>query len=84
MLLESKMKQVAIMAAVDVRLKKMKYSPERCSRNLLELGLTAFPGKISKQEQAVFLEHLLKYCKDGDIPGAKGLFIYTFLKEQAN
>jgi len=84
MLLESKIKQAAILAAVDIRLKKIKHSPERCSRNLLELGIIAYPGKLSKQEQSVFLEQLMNFCKNENSAEAKNLFINTFLKDQVN
>ena len=36
--LENKLKKVAVCAAVDITLRGKDRSPERCARNLLELG----------------------------------------------
>lgn len=80
MLLESKIKQAAILAAVDIQLKKRKLSPKRCSRNLLELGMIAYPGKLSKEEQSVFQEQLMNYCRNENGNEARALFINTFLE----
>jgi hypothetical protein len=38
MLLEMKLKKAAMLAALDITLARMQKSPERCARNLLELG----------------------------------------------
>lgn len=79
MLLEMKLKKAAIIAALDITLARMQKSPERCARNLLELGLTTYPGKLNKQQQNDMLQLLLELCKKGDIAGAKEIFLNGFL-----
>lgn len=81
MLVETKIRQTAVMAAVDIKLMKMKKSPGRCTRNLLELGLFTYPNKISKKEQQIFQEQLKELCQIGDVQGARTLFINTFIQE---
>lgn len=78
MILESRLKQAALNAAVDISLKRMKKNPERCSRNLLELGLTAYPDKISKKDSSDFYLQLLDICKREAVEEAKALFYNTF------
>lgn len=78
MLVEGKLKKVALIAAVDISLKRISKSPERCARNLLELGLSAYPDKVLKEEQAQLYTKLLILCKNGDAQETKNLFITTF------
>ena len=78
MMLESRLKQAALNTAVDVSLKRMKKSPERCARNLLELAITAYPGKISKKDRPDFYQKLLDICKREAAEEAKSLFFSTF------
>ncbi len=82
MALETKIKQAALMTAVDISLKRMQKSPERCARNLTELGFMTFPNKISKDTRDDFFEKLLLLCKAGDSQGARELFTNTFFQEQ--
>lgn len=78
MMLEVKLKQTALKVAVDISLRRMKKSPERCARNLVELGTTAYPDKISKKDRQNFYQKLLDICKSEDIEEARKLFFYTF------
>lgn len=78
MMLEVKLKQAALKAAVDISLRRMKKSPERCARNLVELGITAYPDKISKKDRQNFYQKLLDICKSEDIEEARKLFFETF------
>ncbi|HEX3076416.1 MAG TPA: hypothetical protein VHQ24_06090 [Lachnospiraceae bacterium] len=78
MLLESKLKQAALRTAVDVSLKRIKKSPERCARNLIELGVTAYPKSITPKERQDLYQKLLEICKREDNEEAKTLFFNTF------
>lgn len=80
MTLEGKLKKAAIIAAVDISLKRMGNSPERCARNLMELGNSAYPGRLTKREQTEFLSHFMAVCKNKNIPEARALFIHIFFE----
>ena len=73
-----KLKKAAVLAALDINLKRMHRSPERCARNLMELGLTAFPDKLSKQDQSELLQKLLTACKSKDALKIRELFLLNF------
>lgn len=77
----SKIKQTAVLVALDIHIRRIKKSPERCARNLIELGTNAFPDKINKKEQEDLLKELLSICKKEEIQNARELFIKTFLPE---
>ncbi len=77
-MLESRLKQAALNAAVDISLKRMKKSPKRCARNLLELAITAYPDKIMKKDRSDFYLKLLDICKRESAEEAKILFYNTF------
>lgn len=79
MLVDGKLKKVALMAAVDFCLKKTSQSPKRCARNLIELGISAYPDKIDKIEQNELYQKLLTFFENNDIPSARGLFTSVFL-----
>ncbi len=79
MLLEMKLKKAAIIAALDITLARMQKSPERCARNLLELGLTTYPGKLNKKQQNEMSQILLELCRKGDAVGAREIFLTGFL-----
>jgi DNA-binding protein Fis len=79
MLLDGKMKKIALLAAVDVCLRSMKISPKRCARNLIELGISAYPDKITGKEQNDLYQNLMTYFENGDIQKAKSLFSSVFL-----
>jgi len=83
MILEAKIKKAALFAAVDISFKRMKKSPERCARNLMELGINTFPNKIAKSDYAIFSQKLLVFCKNNDLQGAHELFIEIFFEENA-
>lgn len=84
MMLENKLKQVALLAAVDISLKRMKKSPERCARNLMELGLCAYPDRITGKERSDLFQKLILLCKGGDIQEVRNTFIQTFLEKQVD
>ena len=75
--LERKIKRAVLNTAVESALKGMDKSPERCARNLVELGLTALPGNLGKGEDDIYNE-LLSLCRNGDNQGAKALFFAAF------
>jgi hypothetical protein len=74
-----KIKKTAIMAALDIRLARMHRSPERCARNLMELGQASFPDKLSEEERLDIFRKLVSCCKSKDFHEARNLFIETFL-----
>lgn len=83
MMLENRLKQVALNVAVDISLKRRKKSPERCTRNLIELGMSAFPDQLTHEEINEFSQKLLMVCKNGDYQETRELFFNTFSKNQA-
>lgn len=80
MLVEGKLKRVALIAAVDISLKRIYKSPERCARNLLELGINAYPDRLLKKDQNEFYNKLLILCKNEETQGARDLFLSTFCR----
>jgi hypothetical protein len=81
MLLNGKLKRVALLAAVDICLKKTNLSPKRCTRNLIELGASAYPGKLSEAGRNELYRKLLSLIAAGDLSGAKALFSSAFFSE---
>ena len=79
MISEGKIKKAALLVALDISLKRMKKSPERCARNLMELGSAAYPDKLSKKEQQELLNELVSVSKGGDMNKVKDLFVEIFL-----
>lgn len=79
MLLEMKLKKAAIIAALDIALSRMQKSPERCARNLMELGHTTYPGRLNKEQQCEMSQLLLELCKKGDTAGTRELFLSAFI-----
>lgn len=78
MTLELKLKRAVLNCAVDITLKRIQRSPERCARNLIELGLAAHPKKMGKAEIEAFYGTLLQMCKSGDCQGVREAFFQTF------
>lgn len=74
-----KLKKAALLAALDINIKRMHRSPNRCARNIIELGLAAYPNKLSEVDQSVLLAALLKACKEQDAFQVKELFLQSFL-----
>jgi len=72
-------KKAALMAALDITLKRMHRSPQRCARNIMELGISAFPNKLSEEDKAVLIQSLFDACKHQDAVLAKELFCNSFL-----
>jgi hypothetical protein len=79
MLLEGKIKKAALMAAIDVCLRRMKNSPKRCARNMIELGLSAYPDKRLEVEQCDLYKKLLASFEQEDVQEARSLFSSVFL-----
>lgn len=73
------MKRVVVLVAVDLCLKRRKSSPKRCARNLIELGLSAYPDKLTQNEQNSLYNDLMKAITDGDISASRDLFSTAFL-----
>ena len=78
MILETKIKQAVLLVAVDINFKRIKKSPERCARNLMEIGINTFPDKLAKNEYDSFLQKLILLCKSRNAQGARELFINIF------
>ena len=78
MTLEYKLKKAALFAAVELTLRRMRRSPERCARNLIELGIAAFPGKIQKNEVNATYHEFLSICQNADAEAARELFFKVF------
>lgn len=74
-----RIKKAALTAALDIRLARMHQSPERCARNLMELGQGAFPDKLSMEEQLKVFQELVSMCKSNAPSEARDLFIQSFL-----
>ncbi|MGB4659354.1 MAG: hypothetical protein WBI07_09245 [Mobilitalea sp.] len=81
MIIEGKVRNVTLVLAADVCLRRMAKSPYRCTRNLIELGMSAFPEKLSDQEQYDLSHELLTACKNKDAVQAKALFVSSFLEK---
>ncbi|HWT73937.1 MAG TPA: hypothetical protein VN258_04350 [Mobilitalea sp.] len=79
MLTEGKIKKVALLVALDISLKRMKRSPERCARNLMELGLGAYPDRLTVQERMEYQQKLLDACRHGDSNEVRECFMAAFL-----
>jgi hypothetical protein len=73
-----KLKKAAVLAALDINLKRMHHSPKRCARNIMELGLNAFPDKLTKGEQAMLFQTLLIDCKNRDAAKIREQFLSNF------
>ena len=81
MILESRIKLAALLVAVDISFKRIKKCPERCARNLMEIGINTFPNKMTKNQYENFLQRLILLCKSNDAQGARELFIQIFFQE---
>jgi len=81
MILETKIKQAVLLVAVDINFKRIKKSPERCARNLMELGMNTFPNKIDQNQYNNFSQKLVLLCKNSDAQGVRELFIQIFFQE---
>lgn len=79
MLLDGKVKRVALLAAVDICLRNMHHSPKRCARNLIELGTSAFPDKLTVTERSELYHKLLRSFESEDLAAAKALFTLAYL-----
>ena len=78
MLPDSKIKRTALMVAVDICLRKGKNSPKRCARNLVELGMTAYPDKLSTKEQTDLYQSLIIAITELNTPDVHNLFSHSF------
>ncbi len=74
-----RLKKAAVTVALDIRLAGIVRSPERCARNLLELGLSTFPNQLTKEEQSILLQKFITVCKNQDKIKARELFFASFL-----
>lgn len=74
-----KFKYIAIDKTLNIILRNMQKSPERCSRNLLELGATINSKNYNLQQQKLYPE-FLELCKNNDKTAVKDLFCSYFLE----
>ncbi len=82
-LIRQEIKKAAVLAAVDIALKRMNRSPKRCARNITELGINAFPNRFTKEEHPLIQEEFLSACKAKDPIKTKELFISCFINENS-
>ena len=80
-LIRQEIKKAALLAAVDIALKRMNRSPKRCARNITELGSNAFPNRFSKEEYLSIQKEFLLICRAKDPIKAKELFISYFIND---
>lgn len=78
MTLEHRLKKILINGAADLILKNNFKSPERCARNLLELGKSAYPDLLTKAQAKELYGDLLNLCRDHETQKAKELFVLKF------
>ena len=57
---ESRIKIVALKAAMDLTLKGMYKNPERCARNLIELVCDSYPSKLTQTKRAELFQRILE------------------------
>lgn len=82
-LIRQEIKKAAVLAAVDIALKRMNRSPQRCARNMTELGINAFPNRFSKEDYPLIQKEFLSACKAKDPIKTKELFISYFINENS-
>ncbi len=80
-MLRQGIKKAALLAAVDMSLKRMNRSPNRCARNMTELGMNAFPNRYPADEYPRIQQELLSACKAQDPLKARELFVFYFINE---
>ncbi|MDP4153581.1 MAG: hypothetical protein Q8865_09130 [Bacillota bacterium] len=78
MTIERKIKRAAQSVAVDIALKRMRRSPERCARNLVELGSASCAHRLSRSEFKEIYDKLLAICRESDEEAAREMFFMTF------
>ncbi len=83
-LIRQGIKKAALLAAVDMSLKRMNRSPKRCARNMTELGMNAFPNRYPEEEYPRIQQELLNACKAQDPLKARELFISYFINENSS
>jgi hypothetical protein len=82
--IRQEIKKAALLAAVDIALKRMNRSPKRCARNITELGINAFPNRFSMEEYPLVQKEFLLICKAKDPIKAKELFVSYFINDKLN
>ena len=79
--LENKLKKVAVCAAVDITLRGNERSPERCERNLAELGASV-AGAMKKEQKEKAYRQLLEACRKASFLECRSLFSALFLEQR--
>lgn len=79
--MELNIKEAALKAAVDICLKRIRKSPERCARNLMELGISAYPDQQPVIDRHEIRQNLLHLCKCGEPVAVKEYFFNCFSPE---
>jgi len=78
MTLEKKLKNATLNFALDIILKRSKKSPERCARNMIELGILNFPESVEKMNKEVLYKKFLNSCKSLELSQIKIVFFDIF------
>lgn len=73
------MKYIAIEKTVNIILRNMQRSPERCARNLLELGSTIYKKNNDVMKEGLY-PLFLDLCKKNKKNEVKELFYRSFLE----
>ncbi|MDF2567525.1 MAG: hypothetical protein K0R90_981 [Oscillospiraceae bacterium] len=76
--LESKLKKIALNLAIDALLRSAQRSPQRCARNLVELGSSAYPNALNKEQLQELSVDLLVLCKNHQPQKTKERFFSAF------
>lgn len=76
--MSNKVKNIALDKMISIILRNSDKSPERCTRNLLELGSTLRKDS-SKAKDCTIYQAFLELCKHNEINQIKELFYHIFI-----
>lgn len=76
--MESKLKRAVLLIAMDSILKNAQYSPDRCARNLIDLGVKAYPSLFTPEEQKKLQSKFAKLCRNCEAKEIKEAFLTCF------
>jgi len=77
--MEGRLKNAALLVALDISLKRINRSPVRCARNIMELGITAYPDKLCDPDKLYYHQRILEACKQKDANVVREIFSIAFL-----
>lgn len=74
-----KFKYIALDKTINIITRNMQKSPERCTRNLLELGAAISKNSFDFQRLKIYND-FIELCKNNDKLAIKELFYSSFLE----